>query len=242
MKRFWDGVGVERRPEGYAVLLDGRPVRLPGGGSLVLGEPRLAEAVAAEWAAAGGGRRDGAWSFEDLPLTRLAGTAAERIAPDPAPTVAALAAYGTADLLCYRDADPALAARQAAAWEPWLDWAARDLGATLRVTEGVMPVPQDPAATAALARAVAARPPLALAALGIAVPALGSLVLGLAMARGVLGAAEAHRLASLDEILQAERWGEDDEAVARRARLAADVALAGRLLALAEDAAAEAGA
>ena len=45
-----------------------------------------------------------------------------------------------------------------------------------------MPVAQDPQALAALAQAVAAHAPTGLAALGVAVPALGSLVLGLAMA------------------------------------------------------------
>ena len=45
-------------------------------------------------------------SFKDTPLTRLAGTALERIAPDPAPTVDAIARYGETDLLCYRAETP----------------------------------------------------------------------------------------------------------------------------------------
>ena len=62
------------------------------------------------------------WS--DVPLTRLAGTAQERIAPDPEPVVLELARYGEADLLCYRAEGPeALAQRQHAQWQPWLDWA-----------------------------------------------------------------------------------------------------------------------
>ena len=71
-----------------------------------------------------------------------------------------------------------------------------------------------------------------LAALGIAVPALGSLVLGLALAEGELDAATAHALGCLDELFQAELWGEDAEAAARRAGIAADIALAERFLRL----------
>ena len=73
---------------------------------------------------------------------------------------------------------------------------------------------------------------MVLAGLGVAVPALGSLVLGLALADGALDAGMAHELASLDELFQAEQWGEDAEAVARRERIAEELALAERFMRL----------
>ncbi len=232
MKRFWDSARPEAGEGGFAVLLDGRPVRLPSGGALRVASRPLAEALAKEWNAAGGAKgRE--FSHEQLPLTRLVGTAEERIAPDPAATTAALARYAETDLLCYRAEDRRLAERQAAAWDPLLAWAAQALDAPLRVTQGVMPVPQDPQALSALARAVAAHPPIEVAALGVAVPALGSLVLGLALAAGRLDAAAAEAASTLDERFQEEFWGTDAEATARRAGLAADIALAARLLTLA---------
>ena len=88
-------------------------MRLPGGAVLRVDNAALAEAIAAEWQAAGGaqGRRDDA---DDVPLTRLAGTAQERIAPDPAATADALAKYAETDLLCYRaEHPPPLVAHQA---------------------------------------------------------------------------------------------------------------------------------
>jgi chaperone required for assembly of F1-ATPase len=94
-------------------------------------------------------------------------------------------------------------------------------------------VAQEPQALSALSRAVAARPPLEIAALGVAVPALGSLVLGLGLAAGRIGPEEALSLATLDERFQEEFWGLDAEAAARRDRLAAEVALAARLIQLA---------
>jgi chaperone required for assembly of F1-ATPase len=233
MKRFWDIASVAPAGTGFGVLLDGRPVRLPGGAPLAVAARPLAEAIAAEWAAAGGGAKGGTMSFAEVPLTRLAGTAQERIAPDPAPTVAALAQYAETDLLCYRAEDPGLAAEQAAVWGPLLDWAALHLDAPLRVTAGLMPVAQEAAALAALRRAVAAEAPVGLSALGLLVPALGSLVLGLAVARGRLHAAEAHALATLDETFQERFWGVDAEAAARRARIGAEIALAERLMRLA---------
>jgi chaperone required for assembly of F1-ATPase len=230
-RRIWDQARVIPATDGFAVHLDVKPLRLPGGGTLILGTRPLGEAVAREWESRPEGETIGPG---DILLTRLAATAQERIAPDPGPTVAAVAAYGQNDLLCYRaDAPEALVLRQEAAWQPWLDWAARELDAPLRLTRGVMPVRQAPEALAALSRAVAGAGVPALAALGLAVPALGSLVLGLALIRGRLAPAEAAAAAFLDETFQAELWGEDRLAQERRASISAEIALAARFVALA---------
>lgn len=240
MKRFWHradiGAVTTAEQDGVArawqVLLDGRPVRVPGGALLRLPTEGLAAAVAAEWQAAGGAV-GGDMSYADVPLTRIAGTGQERIAGNPEPVILELAQFGQSDLLCYRAPHPpALAALQAEQWQPWLDWAAARFGARLAVTAGIVHVPQDPEALAALAGAVAGLDPLALAALGVMVPALGSLVLGLAVASGELSAGEAFRLSTLDERFQEEFWGADDLAVQRRGRIAAEVAVAGHLLEL----------
>ena len=230
MKRFWDSAAIAPAPGGWQVTLDGRPMRLPGGAALTLPTAPLARAVAAEWQAAGGGP-GGETSFADLPLTRIAGTGQERIAPDPEPVILELARYGESDLLCYRAAEPPpLVRRQHELWQPWLDRAERRHGARLLVTTGVVYVPQPPAALASLAAAVAGYDPQALAALGVAVPALGSLVLGLALADGALDAAAAHALSILDETFQEQFWGTDAEALARRRRVGEDLVAAARVL------------
>jgi chaperone required for assembly of F1-ATPase len=235
MKRFWDTATVAPSAAGFAVLLDGRRVLMPGGAELLIRPRRLAEAIAAEWQDAGGAK-GGEMSFADTPLTRLAGTAQQRVASDPAPTVDAIARYGENDLLCYRAASPEeLVRRQARLWQPWLDWSALTYDAPLRITTGVAPIRQHRDSVAALRRAVAALDVEVLAALGIAVPALGSLVLGLALAEGKLDAPTAHALGALDELYQTEQWGEDAEAAARRAAVAADIALAARFIALTKE-------
>jgi chaperone required for assembly of F1-ATPase len=232
VKRFWDTVSIAPADAGYTILLDGKPMHLPGGVVLRVDHEALALAIADEWQAAGGGK-GGEMSFADTPLTRLAGTALQRVAPDPLPVVDAIARYAESDLLCYRAETPEeLVTRQMQAWQPWLDWAATAYDAPLRVNRGVAYVKQHRGSIAALRGAIAALDVPALAALGVAVPALGSLVLGLAMSEGRLDAATAHALGALDELFQAEQWGEDAEAAARRAAIAADVALAARFLQL----------
>jgi chaperone required for assembly of F1-ATPase len=232
VKRFWEQATAEPVDGGHAILLDGKPMHLPGGATLRLPHARLAEAIAIEWQHAGGGK-GGEMSFADTPLTRLAGTAQERIAVDPWPTVDAIARYGETDLLCYRaEAPDTLVRRQEELWQPWVVWAEQRYGAALRVTTGIATVRQHRGAVAALREAVGALDPWALAGLGVAVPALGSLVLGLALAERQIDPATAHALGALDELFQIEQWGEDAAAAARRQAVAADIASAARLIAL----------
>ena len=172
-------------------------------------------------------------TLDDVPLTRLAGTAQDRVAPDPAPVIDALARYGETDLLCYRaERPPELALRQARAWQPWLDWAERTHGVRLTPTEGIRHVAQDTASLHRVGQLYADMPAYALAALGIAVPAMGSAVLGLALDAGALPAEDAYRVSSLDELFQREQWGEDTEATARLAQVQSDILLAERFLQL----------
>ena len=228
------------RPVGtaFAIHLDGKPMRLPGGGvPLTLPNATMAEALAGEWARAGGGAKGGEFTMAALPLTQLAATAQERITPDPGPTAAALAAYGETDLLCYRaDRPERLVLLQSRSWQPWLDWVRRAHGVRLRVGTGIAHVAQDAEALDALHRAVARLDAWTLAGMGVAVPVLGSLVLGLALQAGELDAAGAHGLAELDAVFQAEQWGADEDATVRAANVAREVAEAATFMRLARGA------
>jgi chaperone required for assembly of F1-ATPase len=225
-RRFWTEVAVAPAADGFEVRLDGRPLNTPAQAPLRLPTRALAEAVAAEWRAVEGDLRP-----EALPFTRAANVALDRVPQTRAAVVAAVAAYGDSDLLCYRAAAPAaLRRRQAAAWDPPLAWAAAALGAPLATAEGVIHRPQPPASLAALRASVAAADDFALTALHELVALSGSLVLALAVARGALDPVAAWALARLDETWQAELWGEDAEAAAAAARRRAAFLRAARML------------
>jgi chaperone required for assembly of F1-ATPase len=228
MKRFYREVSLQPGAGGFELLLDGRPARTPAKRPLLLPTAALAEAVAAEWREQGEELRP-----DTMPLTQLACTTLDITERQELALQAELAAYGATDLLCYRAGQPvSLVARQAALWQPLLDWAAEALGAPLAVTEGVMAVAQPSASLEALAEAVRSHRSFALTALAQLVRTTGSLVLALAVALDRLDAAGAFATAELDESWQRELWGEDALAMSRRARLAADVEAAARLLAL----------
>ena len=228
MKRFYKQVAVVPAEGGFGVALDGRPIRTPAKAVLALPNATLAGAIAEEWRAQGEKIEPRA-----MVLTRLANTGIDRVGAERAQALEDVVRYGGNDLLCYRAAEPpALAARQAATWQPWLDWAVERYGARLTVARGVVHVAQDPTVLVALRMAAARASDLELAALGAAVHALGSLVLGLALWQGAIDAERAAEAALLDELFQAEKWGEDREAVQRREGLCREVADAARFLTL----------
>lgn len=224
MKRFWTDVAVADR----GVLLDGKPVRTPAKAVLILPTDALADAVAAEWRAV-----DKDIDPRAMPLTGLANAAIDRVAPIRAAFAADLAKYGESDVLCYRADLPAeLAARQDAVWTPMLDWArARyDVGFTL--VTGIIHNAQPPETVARLSAALGARDAWTLAALSPLVTISGSLVTALMLTEGAIEPDAAFDATHLDELWQAELWGEDWMATDARAARRADFTAAAFFLSL----------
>lgn len=207
-KRFWQNAEVAQVAEGYTVLLDGRGVKTPAKTPLVVPTQGLAQSIAAEWAAQQE-RIDPA----TMPFTRMSNSALDKVRTQHADVADMLAAYGDADLLCYRASHPdGLVARQRAGWDPLLDWAAQKLGAQLILVEGVMHKSQDPAALKRLSQEVHDQSDFSLAAFHDLVSMSGSLVLALAVVHGQCDAEAAWTLSRIDETWQEEQWGVDDEA------------------------------
>ncbi len=207
MKRFWKTVTTAPDTGGLAIHLDGRPLRTPAKAPLVVPSAALADMIADEWRAQGE-----TVDPVTMPATRMANAAIDKVTPQFAEVADMLAGYGDSDLLCYRaDAPEALVARQSAAWDPLLEWAAETLGARLQPVTGIMPRPQDPAALARLAAPMRAFTPFQLAAFHDLVTIPGSMVIALAAIHGARSLDELWSAATLDETWQEEKWGTDPE-------------------------------
>lgn len=228
MKRFYRAVTVAPGAAGHEILLDGKPVRTPARTPLVLPTAALADRVAAEWDA-----QEKDIEPQTMPLTQLANTAIDRVPPRRDEVIDEIAGYGGTDLVCYRASRPAeLAARQAAAWQPLLDWLEAGHGARLDCVEGLLPVDQPEGSLAAIRAAVGAFDDFSLAAVHLATGSAGSVVIALALAEGEIDPEAAFAAAYVDELFQAERWGEDAEAAGRWEKIRADLQSAADFIAL----------
>jgi chaperone required for assembly of F1-ATPase len=228
VKRLYKKAKPVNQEGAYGILLDGRPVKTPGKRDLTVPNRALAAAIAEEWNA-----QEGEVRPTTMPLTRLATTTLDRVATQRGTVVRQTANYAGTDLLCYRAGHPpALAARQQSMWQPLIDWAVLRYDAPLSVTSGVIPKSQATTSLRAFAAAVAGLDDFALTALHLATTACGSLVLGLALLEGRIGAAEAFAASQLDESFQIEAWGEDPEQLERRRALAADIEAAACFISL----------
>jgi chaperone required for assembly of F1-ATPase len=220
-KRFYTEAGVAEAEGGFAVTLDGKPIRTPSGRQVAIPSRALAEAVAAEWAA-----QKEHLEPMTMPLTRLANSVVEGVLDRVEIVADDLAKYFQSDLLFYRAGHPeGLVAREAAHWDPVLFWAADTLGAHFILSEGVMPVRQpDEAVTAA--RGALPQNAWSVAALHVVTTLTGSALLALALAHEVRSADQVWAAAHVDEDWNAEKWGVDEEAASRRAARLKDFAAA----------------
>jgi len=225
-RRFYREAAAVADGDNWRIALDGKVVKTPARNPLTLPTQALAEAIAAEWNA-----QETKVKPDTMPLMQLASTAIDRVAPDRDRIIAETAGYAATDLICYRAEAPAdLVTRQAAAWDPLIDWLRERYDVSLQVASGVIAILQSDQALAALTRAVAAQANLRLTALAVMTGAAGSLAIGLAVLEGRINPETAADAAQLDELFQAERWGIDPEAEKRRAIQKADLVAARRFL------------
>jgi chaperone required for assembly of F1-ATPase len=219
-RRFYKEAAAQERDGGFVLLLDGRVAKTPGGRDLALPTLVAAQVLAAEWAALG--------EMIDpalMPWTRIVNSAIDGVAYRLAATADEITKYAGSDLVCYRAGEPeALERAQAAAWDPVLAFARKKLGASFICTEGVVFIEQPEAASMAVKEAVVRianggpAAPFALAALLVMTTLTGSALLALAVAHGELTGTDAWRVAHVDEDFEMRAWGEDAEALRRRAR------------------------
>jgi chaperone required for assembly of F1-ATPase len=226
-RRFYQTAGVEKQPAGYAVLLDGRPVRTPARRALAAPVEALAQALADEWNA-----QRKVVDPATMPLTRLANSIIDGVADAVEAVQAEVAKFLASDLICYRaGSPPGLVARQAERWDPLIAWSRDALGARLVLGEGVMFVQQPDDALAAAARAIPSDP-WRLGAVHAITTLTGSALIALALAQGQLSPADAWSAAHVDEDWNITQWGEDAQALERRAAREAEMQAAATVLAL----------
>lgn len=207
-KRFWTETEVRVEENGFGISLDGRPVKTPAKRVLLAPTREFADAIAEEWAA-----QEEKIDPSSMPFTRSANAAIDKVALQHAEVADMIAAYGDSDLLCYRAGRPkSLVARQSEQWDPILEWSRSTLDARLETRAGVIHEAQDPVILGRLASRVHAMSPFQLTGFHDLVSLSGSLILGFAATFDFMSPKAIWDISRLDEIWQAEEWGQDEEA------------------------------
>lgn len=219
-KKLFQSVEKNRTADGFQILLDGKPVRLPSGKEVLVQHESQAEAIVAEWQ-----NVQGKINLLAMPHTRLAMAVADFSDALKADKSVHILSYAATDLLCFREPhDDVLIQRQKGAWDPWIKWIKKHFDAQFATTSGVMPHQNHPdlSKVETYLQGLSA---IHLIALDHYVHVTGSMILGLAFFEKAISLPELMSAAFLEEEYQAERWGADEEAIIRRRHIQQELEL-----------------
>lgn len=230
MKKFYALASAKKTDDGYAIQLDGKTVRTPGGQELQAPSRALAEAIVQEWA----GQAE-TIKPESMPLTALLNTAIDR-ARDRDAITTALLKYLDTDLLCYRVKEPeALSALQKEIWDPWLTWFDEHFEVPLDTTFGIEALKQDEEAHSRVWNYLEGLDEYYFAIAHVVCASAGSIVLALAFVEGDISGEDVFAVHWLEEKYHANLAGEseygDDPVLSKKqAAMRVELAAARRFL------------
>jgi len=212
MKRFYKLVSTHHEAEGWAVHLDGRPVKTPLRTTLLVPNEALANEIVREWNA-----QEKTIEPDTMPLTQILSTKIDRVSQQREAMSAEILKFLDTDLLCYRapkDEPPGQAEKQVESWNPWLEWFEQHFGTKLKTTSDLVALNQPEEAHKAVKEMVENLDDARFTVLQLCVPLVGSLVLGLVFIEGAITPQDLYEAARVeehfkDEIYNAEKYGRD---------------------------------
>ncbi|SCV69160.1 BQ2448_2180 [Microbotryum intermedium] len=238
MRRFWKTVSISPQPDGqffgteltirretpskadtimtriagtYAVLLDKRTLKTPGGAKISLPKQQLTVAVlvAEEWE-----NQVAVLKPHTLPMTSIISRAIDGLstADVRAEVVANLLRYLDTDTVCFHEEEPDhLVKLQDAHWNPLLYWVRKTYDVELITYEGILNTKQPDPTIVKLGGIVADYDQYKLAAFERAVLASKSYLIALGLVEGHLSIDEAAKCAHVEVQSQINRWGEVED-------------------------------
>jgi chaperone required for assembly of F1-ATPase len=211
--------------QAFAVTVKGKPLLTPKKKPLIVPTQALADAIITEW------QVHQKFLISQMPMTALSYTAIDSISGQEEAIIEALMAYVDTDTLSYRaTASEALSKRQQDEWDPILSWMSKRFGAIWQVTTGIMPLAQPDAMHQSVREYLSKLDSMQLSATCVMASVFSSLVLAIAVLEKEFDPERAFYLSRLEEEVQAEAWGRDEEAEQRKQRIQAEILGIGRFL------------
>lgn len=204
MKKFYHLVAVSKQQDGYAVLLDGRPVKTTFGRVLVSPTEALANEIMKEWVA-----QVEIIDPQTMPLTQFMVTYLDKVQDQRDAIHTEVMNFLDTDLVCYRTDEPAYAEAQKRAWDPVVAWFEKNFGVTLQTTTQIAALAQSEQAHQSVETYVRNLTGYQFAALQIVTAETGSLIIALMFVEGAIAPEEAFRAAQVEELLKSDIHNED---------------------------------
>lgn len=213
-KRFYKEASFSTVDNGYAVNLDGRPTKTPGGAQVIVPRAALAEMLVGEWEA-----QETHIDPETMPVVRLVNSALEAGDAVKTDLVEEVVKYCGSDVLLYRaDSPHELVAAQEEAWDSILVALARHFEVKFLPVVGIVHQAQQPDMLVKMRAAIAEDDLISLSALVSITGLTGSGLLAVALREKLIDPDTAWAAAHVDENHNIRLWGEDAEAIARTAK------------------------
>ncbi len=180
MKRFYKLVSHEKKPEGFAILLDGKAVKTNSGATLLAQNEQVATEIVQEWTAQGEHIDP-----NSMPFTQILNTRIDQVTKQRKAMSAEVLKFLNTDLICYpAEEPPALYELQEKHWAKWREWIKQLFGTSMKVTTSLQALTQEPQLHEALKAHIETMSDDIFTLLQVAVPLCGSLVLGLVLIEG----------------------------------------------------------
>lgn len=219
---FWSDVTVERAAaDGWGIMLDGKPITLPAGSRLIVSAAALADEIAGEWRSC---RKDTMFKPEHLPLTQLAATQLERIAPRRHDVVGQLIRIFRADALLYRQGDDSLGREQTRIFATPRAKFAAVFGCDLPWAEEIAPINIAEEIIGTVKAKLSACDDVTLTGLSVLSSMTASLILAHAIFFNTVTIDEGMACAFVEENAQMMRWGRDSDHEAGQASCRCEMA------------------
>lgn len=130
-----------------------------------------------------------------------------------------LVQYALTDMLFFWSNEPELIEQQEKEWQPLLDWAKEEFQTDFVKTHSLNVPEENEKSGWRLKLFLDSLSDKELAAFYVAAGTMRSVLLGAALVKGRINAEQAFHAAFLEELIQAERWGYDEEAENKRREL-----------------------
>ncbi|KZT11625.1 ATP12-domain-containing protein [Laetiporus sulphureus 93-53] len=211
LKRFWKTVNIDGREDVYAVMLDKRPLRTPGGKHLQLPRNKrlAATLIAMEWE-----NQEIVLKPHALPMTSIASRAIDAFSDEQTRSEvrAQLLKYFETDTICFHQNEPtSLVNLQEMHWKPLLEWTQSTFNVDISTSDSFLLSPHPQETVKKLNEIMFNFDHWQMAAMERATYTSKSFLIALALVMKRITVEQAAQAAHVEVNSQIEKWGEVED-------------------------------